>query len=65
MGVVNSSEYLSDVFDTLADVGSLLRLLGVVGVDEDGGVRFQSKVHHLAAQLGKMGQSPQQLQDLD
>ena len=57
--------YLPDVIHTLADVRSLLCLLGMVGVDEDGGVRLQSEIYHLTTQLGEVRQAPQQLQDLE
>ena len=56
--------HLPNVVHTLADVCSLLCLLGVVGVDEDGGVCLQSKIYHFTTQLGEVRQPPQQLQDL-
>ena len=56
--------YLPDVVHTLADVRSLLCLLGVVGVDKDGGMCLQSEIYHLTTQLGEVRQAPQQLQDL-
>ena len=62
--VAVTSTHLPDVLDALVDVGPLLGLLGVVGLDEDGGVRLQSQLHHLSAQLGQVRQPPQQVQDL-
>ena len=57
--------YLLDVFHTLGHVELLLSVqLGVVGVDEDGGVGVQRQLNHLPTGLGQVGQVPQQLKDL-
>ena len=55
---------LLDVLHTFVDVELLLCLLGVVGVEQDSGVRLQGQLHHLPAQLGQVSKTPQQLQDL-
>ena len=58
------SEHLADVVHTLGDVCLPLPLLGVVGLDEDGGVGVQGQLHHLPAHVRQVSQPPQELQDL-
>ena len=60
----DKSSYLTNVLDTFADVGLAFSLLGVAGLDEDGGVGIQSQFHHLPADERQVSQVPQQLQYL-
>ena len=58
------SSDLSNVLHTFPDVGSPLALLCAVGLDENGGVSIESQFNHLTADVGQVGQVPQQVQDL-
>ena len=57
--------YLFDVLHTLCYVSLFLCIFCVIGVDENRRMSIKSKFNHLTAQLGEMGETPQQLQDLE